>query len=77
MQTRHPVMLEVRGRGLMLGVVLGDPETCQSFQAPGMAARIGRAAFGLGLVTYPGSGAQDGVRGDHLLLGPPLSLTDG
>ena len=77
LQSRHPVMLEVRGRGLMLGVVLGDPETGQSFQTPGMAARVGRAAFGLGLITYPGSGAVNGVRGDHLLLGPPLSLTDG
>ncbi len=76
LQTRHPVMLEVRGRGLMLGVVLGDPQTGQSFQTPGTAARVGRAAFGLGLITYPGSGAVDGVRGDHLLLGPPLSLTD-
>ena len=26
-------------------------------------------------ITYPGTGAVDGVRGDHLLLGPPLSIT--
>ena len=76
LKTRHPQMLEVRGRGLMLGVVLGDPATGQSFATPGIAARIGRKAFGLGLIVYPGSGADDGVRGDHLLLGPPLSLTD-
>jgi adenosylmethionine-8-amino-7-oxononanoate aminotransferase len=73
---RRPVMLEVRGRGLMLGAVLGDPATGQSFGAPGIAARVGRAAFAAGLIVYPGSGAVDGVRGDHLLLGPPLSLTD-
>ncbi len=76
LQTRHPKMLEVRGRGLMLGLVLGDPETGESFKTPGLAARIGKRAFGLGLIVYPGSGAVDGVRGDHLLLGPPLSLTD-
>ena len=76
LRSRRPMMLEVRGRGLMLGVVLGDPETGVSFQTPGVAARIGRAAFGCGLITYPGSGAQGGVRGDHLLLGPPLSLSD-
>ncbi|WP_407539105.1 aminotransferase class III-fold pyridoxal phosphate-dependent enzyme [Deinococcus radiomollis] len=76
LKTRHPQTLEVRGRGLMLGMVLGDPETGESFQTPGLAARIGKRAFGLGLIVYPGSGADDGVRGDHLLLGPPLSLTD-
>jgi adenosylmethionine-8-amino-7-oxononanoate aminotransferase len=76
LKARHPQMLEVRGRGLMLGVVLGDPETGESFATPGIAARTGKAAFGRGLIVYPGSGAEDGVRGDHLLLGPPLSLTD-
>jgi adenosylmethionine-8-amino-7-oxononanoate aminotransferase len=76
LKTRHPQMLEVRGRGLMLGVVLGDPATGRSFDTPGVAARIGRKAFGLGLIVYPGSGAVDGTRGDHLLLGPPLSLSD-
>ena len=76
LKARHPQMLEVRGRGLMLGVVLGDPKTGKSFATPGIAARTGKAAFGRGLIVYPGSGAEDGVRGDHLLLGPPLSLTD-
>ena len=76
LKTRHSQILEIRGRGLMLGVVLGDPETGKSFSTPGLAARIGRKAFGLGLIVYPGSGAVDGTRGDHLLLGPPLSLTD-
>ncbi len=76
LKTRHPQMLEVRGRGLMLGVVLGDPAIGRSFDTPGVAARIGRKAFGLGLIVYPGSGAVDGTRGDHLLLGPPLSLSD-
>ncbi|GGJ64410.1 aminotransferase family protein [Deinococcus aquiradiocola] len=76
LQARHPAVLEVRGRGLMLGVVLGDPDTGRSYAVPGLAARVGRAALERGLITYPGSGAVDGVRGDHLLLGPPLSLTD-
>lgn len=77
LQTRHPHMLQVRGRGMMLGVVLGDPEMGVSFPSPGIAARTGKASFGRGLIVYPGSGAEDGIRGDHLLLGPPLSLTDG
>ncbi|GGQ93343.1 aminotransferase family protein [Deinococcus ruber] len=76
LKRRHPVILEARGRGLMLGLVLGDPETQASFQTPGIAARLGKAAFQRGLIVYPGSGALDGTRGDHVLLGPALSLTD-
>lgn len=30
----------------------------------------------LGLVLYPGTGAHDGTRGDHLLVGPPFSMAD-
>ena len=55
--------------------VLGDPATGQPFEQPGVAAQIGTAAMKRGLITYPGSGAADGRRGDHLLLGPPLSIT--
>ncbi len=76
LQRRHPVILEARGHGLMLGLVLGDPDTGEAFAAPGIADRLARAAFERGLITYPGSGAVDGVRGDHLLLGPPLTTTD-
>ncbi len=76
LKARFPHILTVRGTGLMLGLVLGDPQTGQSFKEPGLAARLGAAAFGQGLIVYPGSGAEDGLRGDHLLLGPPLSLTD-
>lgn len=68
-----PQVLSVRGRGLMLGLVLGDPDTGEAHKESGVAERLGRAAFARGLITYPGSGAVDGRRGDHLLLGPPLN----
>lgn len=77
LQARHPHVLEVRGHGLLLGVVLGDPQTGEACAVPGLAGRVAAAAWERGLVTYPGTGAVDGVRGDHLLLGPPLSITDG
>lgn len=76
LQAEFPQILEVRGRGLMLGVVLGDPGTGEAYDSPGVAEAVARAAFDLGLITYPGSGAVDGHRGDHLLLGPPLTLTN-
>ncbi|MBB6098460.1 adenosylmethionine-8-amino-7-oxononanoate aminotransferase [Deinobacterium chartae] len=76
LMARFEFILEVRGQGLMLGMVLGDPATGEAFETPGLAERIGRAAFESGLITYPGSGALDGYRGDHLLLGPPLNTRD-
>lgn len=77
LQGRHPGVLDVRGHGLLLGVILGDPATGQPHATPGAAERVAAAARDAGLLTYPGSGALDGVRGDHLLLGPPLSITPG
>ncbi|MBI0445411.1 MULTISPECIES: aspartate aminotransferase family protein [Deinococcus] len=76
LKARHPIILETRGHGLLLGLVLGDPATGQAFGTPGLAERVARAAWERGLITYPGTGAVDGTRGDHLLLGPPLSITD-
>ena len=74
-----PVVLRVvvpkRAWLAVLGVVLGDPATGQASERPGLAERVAAAAREEGLLTYPGSGAVDGVRGDHLLLGPPLSIT--
>ncbi|WP_102125346.1 aspartate aminotransferase family protein [Deinococcus planocerae] len=75
-QTRHGTVLEARGHGLLLGLVLGDPATGRAFETPGIAARVAAAAMRRGLITYPGSGAVDGTRGDHLLLGPPLTISD-
>ncbi|GGN28947.1 aminotransferase family protein [Deinococcus daejeonensis] len=75
LKDRHSQVLAVRGQGLLLGVVLGDPATGQALARPGLADRVAAAAREEGLLTYPGSGAVDGVRGDHLLLGPPLSIT--
>ncbi|MEF2277649.1 aminotransferase class III-fold pyridoxal phosphate-dependent enzyme [Deinococcus sp. YIM 134068] len=76
LKSRHPVVLEARGHGLLLGLVLGDPMTGEAFETPGVAGRVAAAAMRRGLMTYPGSGAVDGTRGDHLLLGPPLTVTD-
>ncbi|MVN89071.1 aminotransferase class III-fold pyridoxal phosphate-dependent enzyme [Deinococcus sp. HMF7620] len=75
LQARHPQVLAARGHGLLLGLVLGDPETGEAFPQPGLAERVAAAAREEGLLTYPGSGAVDGTRGDHLLLGPPLSIS--
>jgi adenosylmethionine-8-amino-7-oxononanoate aminotransferase len=74
----HPAVGEVRGRGLLVGVELvADRETRQPFPR---AARVAEAVVGAtmdrGVLVYSGTGGADGVDGDHILLGPPFTVTD-
>jgi adenosylmethionine-8-amino-7-oxononanoate aminotransferase len=73
----HPIIGDVRGLGLMQGVELvADRETKEPFPVElGVSKRIGDATFERGMVSYPGQGTVDGVRGDHLLYTPPLIIT--
>jgi adenosylmethionine-8-amino-7-oxononanoate aminotransferase len=72
-----PVVGDVRGLGMLLGVeFVGDKTTKQPF-APekNFAGRVSQAAAQRGLLVYPMQGSVDGVRGDHLLLAPPAIIT--
>jgi adenosylmethionine-8-amino-7-oxononanoate aminotransferase len=73
----HPIIGDVRGLGLMLGIELvADRETKRPFPVETRAGtRVGNATFERGLVSYPGQGTVDGVIGDHLLYTPPLIIT--
>lgn len=73
---RHPIVGDVRGLGLMAAVeFVRDPGTREPFPAQAQVAkRLGQAALEQGLVTYPGTGMSDGVRGDVLSLFPPLTF---
>lgn len=69
-QARQPRMGPVRGRGLLLGFDLLDVPgrrhiTSESFNE--MAMRNGA-------IFYPGKGRIDGIRGQHLLIAPPLTI---
>lgn len=69
---RHPLVREVRGRGLMQGLVLEADR-----RVPGArASRLGQRAFDRGLLLYPGSGDGVSLYGDHLLIGPPLVISE-
>ncbi|MBT2468351.1 diaminobutyrate--2-oxoglutarate transaminase family protein [Streptomyces sp. ISL-66] len=65
----HPCVGDVRGRGLMLGVELIDPDTGEA--APALAVAVRQACLDRGLIVEVG-GRHSGV----VRLLPPLTLTD-
>ena len=66
-----------RGKGLFAGIeFVRDKKTKEPFDPKlRLNALIGNRAFEKGLITYPGGGGADGIRGDHLLLAPPFIIT--
>ena len=76
--SRHSIVGDVRGLGLFAGVeFVKDQDTKEPFDAKlKVNTRIGNQAFEKGLITYPGGGGADGIRGDHSLLAPPFIITE-
>ncbi|MBF9059455.1 aspartate aminotransferase family protein [Rhodobacterales bacterium HKCCSP123] len=76
--SQHPHVGELRGRGLFRGIELvEDRDTKAPFDpSMGVAAKIKKAAFDVGLICYPMSGTIDGRTGDHILLAPPFIIED-
>jgi len=74
---RFSVVGDVRGLGLLFGVELvRDAKTREPFPADArMAARIQADVFEAGVMTYPIQGCADGIRGDHILLTPPFTIS--
>jgi len=74
---QHPLIGDVRGRGLFVGVELvQDRATKTPFDAKlKLHAAIKREAFQRGLMVYPMGGTVDGKIGDHVLLAPPFICT--
>ncbi|MBI3979789.1 MAG: aspartate aminotransferase family protein [Chloroflexi bacterium] len=74
---RHPMVGDVRGKGLMVGLELVRSRTTKEPFQPelSVATRVFEAALERGLITYPGRGTVDGLLGDHLKLAPPLVIT--
>ncbi len=76
----NPIVGDVRGLGLMIGVELvADRATRAPF--PGGPGRMAERATGIlmdhGVVVYPGGGSVEGRAGDHFLIGPPLVIDEG
>jgi adenosylmethionine-8-amino-7-oxononanoate aminotransferase len=76
--SESPVVGDVRGLGLMIGIELvADRETKRPFaRAEQIAERVLGAARELGLLLYSSTGHVDGTDGDLIILGPPLTISD-
>lgn len=73
----HPNVGDIRGIGLLIGIeFVGEKNTRKPFpQSQNIAERIRQAALEEKVLTYPTRGCVDGLRGDHILLAPPFTLS--
>ena len=69
---------DVRGRGLFWAVeFVKDKATKDMFDSGlGFGGKVQQAAFDAGVAVYPGHGTVDGIRGDHVLIAPPYTVTE-
>jgi adenosylmethionine-8-amino-7-oxononanoate aminotransferase len=73
----HSHVGEIRGLGLLLGIeFVKHKSTREPFaRQDNIAERVRAAAFDENVLVYPSQGCVDGVRGDHILLAPPFTVT--
>ena len=73
----HPHVGDVRGLGLLLGVeFVKDKATREPFpKSDNIAEKIRQACLEENVLTYPTQGCVDGLRGDHILLAPPFTIS--
>jgi len=72
-----PIVGDIRGKGLMIGIeFVKDQKTKEPFEISAkVKGIITNKCLEEGLVVYPGGGSVDGVRGDHILISPPISIS--
>jgi hypothetical protein len=73
----HPHVGDVRGLGLLLGVeFVKDKVTRGPFpKEQNIAEKIRQACLEESVLVYPTQGCVDGIRGDHILLAPPFTIS--
>jgi adenosylmethionine-8-amino-7-oxononanoate aminotransferase len=74
----HPLVGDLRGRGLLAGVELvADRESREPLPRSAVTAEaLTAAALDEGLVVWPNTGHADGVNGDLVMLAPPFVITE-
>jgi hypothetical protein len=73
----HPHVGDVRGLGLLLGVeFVKDKSKREPFpKSENIAEKVRQACLEESVLTYPTQGCVDGLRGDHILLAPPFTIS--
>ncbi len=73
---RHPIIGQVRGKGLLTAIELVQDRASKAPFPPGQGANtlVTDHAFDQGLIVYPRR-PINGLRGDHVLVAPPLIVT--
>ena len=73
----HPLVGEVRGKGLFAGLELtADKNTRAPFaRSLKVTEKISAEALSRGLIVWPNTGHVDGTNGDAILLAPPFIVT--
>jgi len=75
---RHDIVGEIRGKGLMIAIeFVKDRITKEPFSTDiRIAKKINELAREKGAIFYPGHGTVDGFAGDHLMIMPPLIISE-
>ena len=76
---QHPHVGDIRGRGLLQAIeFVRDRDTAEPFDPSlRLHARIKACAMEQDLMVYAMGGTIDGLRGDHLMLAPAFTITEG
>jgi adenosylmethionine-8-amino-7-oxononanoate aminotransferase len=74
----HPSIGDIRGKGMLMGIELVRNKKTKETFAPALMAgtKVRRLAMDKGLIVYPSSGMEQGVRGDTLIIAPPYIITE-
>lgn len=73
---KYPIVGEIRGKGLMIGIeFVKDQDTKKPFEIEkNLKGIFTNNCLEEGIVPYPGGGSVDGIRGDHTLFAPPITI---
>ena len=76
--SHHPVVGDIRGKGLFMGIELVKNKGTKEPFSPALHAanRLQQIAMEKGVMGYPATGFDNGVRGDALLVSPPFIITE-
>jgi adenosylmethionine-8-amino-7-oxononanoate aminotransferase len=76
--SHHPSIGDIRGRGLLMGIeIVQNRDTREPFDPSLTAAnKVQRSAMEHGVMGYPTTGVDNGVRGDTFLVSPPFIIEE-